>query len=120
MDDAAKRFREAADRENRGRRTVRRRYSTALQARAVRYCRRQARQGTGLRVVAVALGVAPWSLYRWMQRSRAQRGGFRPVAVVDEASVPVAADLVLVITPTGPRVEGLDVERAARLLALLR
>jgi hypothetical protein len=40
--------------------------------------------------------------------------------VVDEASVPVAADLVLVITPTGPRVEGLDVERAARLLALLR
>jgi transposase-like protein len=118
MDDAAKRFREAADRENRGRRTVRRRYSPTLQTRAVQYCRRQARQGTGLRDVAVALGVAPWSLYRWMHRSRPQPGGFRPVAVVDEA--PVASDLVLVLTPMGPRVEGLDVERAARLLALLR
>lgn len=119
MDDVVRRFRTAADRENRGRRTVRRRYSKALQTEAVRYCRAQARAGTGLRDVAGRLGVAPWSLYRWMQRSGPARARLRPVDVV--ADVPErGSSLAVVITPAGPRVEGLDVEAAARLLTLLR
>jgi transposase-like protein len=120
MDNAARRFREAADRENRGRRRVRRRYSKALQAEAVRYCRTQARHGTGLREVAVTLGVAPWSLYRWMQRSAPVRSWLQRVDVVADAPVAAAPGVVVVVTQAGARVEGLDVQAAARLLTLLR
>jgi transposase-like protein len=120
MDDVVARFRAAADRENRGRREVRRRYSKGLQAEAVRYCRKQATQGVGLRHVALALGVAPWSLYRWMRQTRPRAGRFRRVAVVAASLRPTDAALVVRITPSGPRVEGLDVDSAARLLMLLR
>jgi len=44
---------------------------------------------------------------------------FRPVTVAAEPPA-VASSLVVVMGATGPRVEGLDVESAARLLALLR
>jgi hypothetical protein len=120
MDNAVRRFRKAADRENRGRGSVRRRYSPVLQAEAVRYCRTQARQGTGLRDVAVTLGVAPWSLYRWMHGSAARRRQLQRVAVVADAPMAAAAGVVVVITEAAARVEGLDVEAAARLVTLLR
>jgi hypothetical protein len=71
-----------------------------------------------LRDVAAALGIAGWSLHRWTRASKT-RARFRPVAVVAPAT-PVPPALVVVMGATGPRVEGLDVESAARLLALLR
>lgn len=120
MDDAVARFRAAADRENRGRRHVRRRYSKGLQAEAVRICRQQATHGVGLRDVAVALGVAPWSLHRWKQRASPTAGRFRQVAVAGSSSRPADRALVVLITPSALRVEGLAVEDAARLLRLLR
>ena len=120
MDDVVRRFREEAARENRGRRLIRRRYSPTLQREAVLYCHRQAVAGVGVREVAAALGVAPWSLHRWMRRHRSIGPGFHRVDVV--ASIPgsVTPGLVVVVTANGPRVEGLDVESAARLLTLLR
>jgi hypothetical protein len=56
MDEALRRFREAADQENRGRGrgTVRRRYSKNLQAEAVGYWKARQRAGEGLRDVAAA------------------------------------------------------------------
>lgn len=122
MDEALRRFREAADRENRGRGrgTVRRRYSKDLQAAAVRYWKARQRAGDGLRDVAAALGVAPWSLRRWWQQPVPRGPRFQRVHI-DAARVPAPVpSLVLLITAQGPRVEGLDVEGAARLLALLR
>jgi hypothetical protein len=67
--------------------------------------------------VAAALGVASWSLHRWT-RASPTRARFRAVAVT--APPASAPPLVVVMGATGPRVEGLDVESAARLLALLR
>jgi hypothetical protein len=67
MDQALTDFRKAAARENRGRRGLQRRYSPALQAQAVVYWRARRRDGDRLRIVAAALGVAHWSLHRWVK-----------------------------------------------------
>jgi hypothetical protein len=122
MDEALRRFREAADQENRGRGrgTVRRRYSKNLQAEAVRYWKVRQRAGEGLRDVAAALEVGPWSLRRWWQQSVTNRARFHRVDVVATEVAPIAPGLAVVITAQGPRVEGLDVEGVARLLTLLR
>ena len=118
MDQALVRFRQAAARENRGRRDVRRRYSPILRQQAVEYCLTRRQHGDRLRDVAAALGVAGWSLQRWTGACT-RWGRFRPVAVA-APTMPVARPLVVVMDTAGPRVEGLDVESAARLLALLR
>jgi transposase-like protein len=119
MDQELARFREAAGQENHGRRDIRRRYSTALQRQAVRYWLARQRQGDGLRDVAAALGVAPWSLYRWTKQSK-PRQRFAPVQVVAAPSPRPVSGIVVVMSADGPRIEGLDVEAAARLVALLR
>lgn len=121
MDDAVIRFRRAADRENR-RRPVRRRYSSELQQRAVAYWQ-QRRGEEGVRTIAAALGVSVTSLQRWMRRSPRplRRPRFRPIAIIQPAPSPETGSRVAIqITAAGPRVEGLTVETAARLLTLLR
>lgn len=119
MDQALVRFRKAAARENGPRRGERRRYSNPLQEQAVEYWLTRRQQGDGLRDVAAALGVAPWSLHRWV-RACERRARFHPVEVVAPASATVGAAPVVVMTVDGLRVEGLDVEAAAQLLRLLR
>ena len=114
MDEEIVRFRRAAAQENRGRRDVRRRYSRALQRQAADYWQVREQAGDALRDVAQALGVAPWSLRRWTQDPRV-----RPVHVVRDPA-PVRANLVAVIGVDGVRIEGLDVETAAQLVARLR
>ena len=115
MDQELVQFRKAASRENRGRRDVRRRYSMTLRQQAAQYCLKRRAKGEGLREVAAALGVAPWSLFRWT-RHATRRRQFHPVQVV--APEPPSAShhgLVVVLRADGPRVEGLNVETAARL-----
>ncbi len=119
MDHDVKAFRAAAGRENGSRTGLQRRYSPALRAQAVRCWHVRRRAGESLRDVAVALGVAPWSLHRWT-RSSPTRARFHPVEVVPAAVPSVDAGLVVVLNAESTRVEGLDVESAARLLALLR
>jgi transposase-like protein len=114
-----KAFRAAAEQENGDRRRLRRRYSPALRGQAVRYWRARQVAGATVREVAVALGVAPWSLYRWT-RAAPTRGRFHAVQVVATESPAVHASLVIVVSAGHTRVEGLDVESAARLLTLLR
>jgi hypothetical protein len=63
--------------------------------------------------------VAHWSLHRWIHSPKS-RSRFHPVQVVTPEPAPRASNVVILVTPHGPRVEGLDVEAAARLLALLR
>jgi hypothetical protein len=119
MDRAVVHFRKAAARENRDRGSVRRRYSSTLQQQAVEYCRARQRQGDGLREVATALGVAPWSLYRWT-RVCEERARFHEVRVVAPALRSAGAAPVVIVSADGLRVEGLDVDAAAQLLRLLR
>jgi hypothetical protein len=118
MDQALVEFRKAARRENRGRRGLQRRYSPALQAQAVAYWRDRQGQGDRLRVVAAALGVAHWSLHRWSNASK-QHARFHRVQVIAPVAAP-APRLVIELPAVGARVEGLDVDAAAKLLALLR
>jgi hypothetical protein len=104
MDQALSAFREAADRENLHRRS-RRRYSSTLRQQAVEYWQ-QRRGHEGVRAIATALGVSVTTLQRWT----------RPPVTAAVGAVPV----VITITADGPRVEGLTVDTAARLLTLLR
>lgn len=116
MDEALMQFRAAADRENQHRRQ-RRRYSVALQQQARAYW--QARRETeGVRTIAASLGVSVTTLQRWTRTSAAARR-FRRISVVASPVAPVAP-VAIQITASGPRVEGLTVEAAAQLLALLR
>jgi transposase-like protein len=119
MDEELSRFRAAAARENRGRRAIRRRYSPTLQEQAVAYCVRRQHQGAGVRAIAAALGIAPWSLHRWM-RQRQRRRPFRRIELGDAAPPTPPATVVITFTAAGPRVEGLTVDTAAQLLARLR
>jgi hypothetical protein len=119
MDQALIRFRKAAARANRGRQGLQRRYSERPQRQAVEYCRARQRHCDGLRDVATALGVAPWSLYRWT-RTYGHRERFHEVQVVASASQPPAVAPVVSLTADGLRVDGLDVDATAQLLRLLR
>jgi len=118
MEQEVIRFRQAADRENRRRRGQRRRYSPSLQQQAVDYWQRR-RHHDGLRTIAATLGVAPWTLHRWTRASR-NRPPFRPIEVIGREAAVGAVPVAITITADGPRVEGLTVETAARLLALMR
>jgi transposase-like protein len=112
MDQALSAFREAADRENLHRRS-RRRYSSTLRQQAVEYWQ-QRRGHEGVRAIATALGVSVTTLQRWTR-------GFRRVAIRPPVTAAVGAvPVVITITADGPRVEGLTVDTAARLLTLLR
>lgn len=119
MDDTLIRFRRAAEHENRGRRAIRRRYSLTVQQHAVDYCHARRQRGDGLRGIAAALGIAPWSLHRWMRRLN-PRPPFRPIELRDADPPAPPPSMVITVTPAGLRVEGLTVDTAARLLARLR
>lgn len=114
MDDVAQQFRQQAAREIGDRQGAERRYSDGLRQQAVTYWQSRVSAGDGVRRVARALGIAPVSLRRWAQDPR-----FRPVQVVADAPR-AATRLVVVVDATSLRVEGLDVETAAQLVARLR
>jgi hypothetical protein len=116
MDDTLAEFHQAAEQENHHRR-ARRRYSPGLRHRAVAYWQ-QRRGDERLQTVAASLGVSPTTLQRWARASSPPR--FRAIEVVAAAPRAEAGPIVVVITAAGPRIEGLTVESAARLLALLR
>ncbi len=114
MDDAVQRFRRQAGRELGDREGAERRYSVGLRQQAVAHWRVREAAGDGVRAVAIALGIAPVSLRRWAQDAR-----FRPVRLV-EAAAPALPQLVVVVDATSVRVEGVDIETAAQLIARLR
>lgn len=115
MDETLAQFLQAAELENQHRR-ARRRYSRELQQRAVEYWQ-QRKAHERFRTIATALGVSPTTLQRWTRASRPPR--FRRITVAAAAGAEVAP-VAVVITPAGPRIEGLTVESAVRLLTLLR
>jgi hypothetical protein len=109
MDDAVHRFRRQAGRKLGDREGAERRNSVGLRQQAMAYWQAREAAGDGMRAVATALGIAPVRLRRWTQDAR-----FRPVRLL-EADTPV-----VVIDATSVRVESVDLETAAQLIARLR
>ena len=113
MDEAVRHFRYHASRELGDRQGTERRYSAPLRQAAVAYWRGRERAGDTVAHVAHTLGVAPVSLRRW-----AQDDHFQAVHVVPDP-VP-ASGVTVVVDGERLRIEGLDVETAAQLIARLR
>ena len=91
------------------------RYPARFRAAAVRLARGQLRRGVPVGRIAEGLGVTTPTLTRWLQRR--QGAALRPVAVMAAPAAP-GSTLVLV-TPQGVRVEGLDREGLVVVLRAL-
>lgn len=119
MEERVRRFRERVRRHLGGREGRGVRYPPELRAEAVACARAAVSAGQGVGAVAAALGVSSMSLSRWLEGSPS----VRRVEVMAEsagagAAAPAASSLVLV-TPQGYRVEGLDLGSVMALLESL-
>ena len=114
-----RRFQKQARLENGGRSGTRRRYSRGLRTLAVEYLRRQMGRGVSAATVASELGVSGWSLIRWNRGANVERSSeLREVEVVaEEAKVPTS---LVVVTPDGYRIEGLQGREVRSVLEALR
>jgi transposase-like protein len=101
-----------------------RRLSAELRARAAAWAHRQIDAGSTIAAVAVALGVAPVTVRRWLSTVEPATGEshelVRVEVIAEEARAPAAARMLSVVGPDGYRVEGLSVAEAAMLLRALR
>lgn len=116
MDRAIEQLRRQAPRWGIGRGATGRRYPARFQAAVVAVVQARLRQGESLDALADAIGITRPTLARWLRRVSAPV--LRPVAV-ERAPAPVAGEspAIVLTTPQGLRVEGLDGET---LVAVLR
>jgi transposase-like protein len=112
MDRVLKQFRrEAKARANQ-------RYSQRLRKLACGYTDGRIRQGEAIAVIAQQLGVAEQTLRNWLKRAGSD---FLKVRLTESAAKEQSEKSRLVlISPTGYRVEGLDVRGMSELLRVLR
>lgn len=116
MEQRGQELRRAIDRIRRDR--VRWRCPAGLRSEVVAYVHERRKGGAMLADVAREFGVSESSLGRWVSAERGEDTGqarLREVKVVEPAS----GRGVTLVTPRGYRIEGLDVESAARLLQAL-
>ncbi len=102
-----------------GKRRPGRGYQSALRQRAAEYARKRAESGDGVAKVSAELGVSEQTLRNWL----AKAGPAFLRVTVDESVGPreaVAAGTLVLVTPSGYRLEGLDLRAAADLLRALR
>lgn len=118
--DRARLFRETAARANEGRDRTGWRYSASLRRLAIEYCHACRRAQQPFSEIAEALGISTVTLGRWLEKEREDAPGrFREVVV--EPVVPKAAEPQLaVVTPSGLRVEGLDLNQVIELSRALQ
>ena len=102
-----------------------------LKLRVMAYAHRRRKQGRPLTEIAGRLGVGERTLRRWFQREwaevrreRVEEGeGFRQVSIVSTDPEPGGVirehEGLILTTPAGYRVEGLEVKSAAYLLRVL-
>lgn len=94
-----------------GRRSRGERIPATLREEIAEYARRRRAEGGRVREIATETGVSPESIRRWAVRAKPTEPVALPVHVRRDE---VSAEIVVVM-PSGMRVEGLDVEQAAEL-----
>ena len=127
MLDSARRLRSQARLFENRRQPTGTRYSPAFRAEVVRHARAQVREGVAVSRIARSLGLRPKTLTLWMRDMPASK--LRTVRVVSgerdaralpsAAAVPAAEQRLVVVTPSGVRVEGLDLEGIVHLMRSL-
>jgi transposase-like protein len=88
----------------------------ALRDELVAYARGRQAGGASLKQIARETGITRETIRNWLRAPERGARALVPVAIVPEV---VAHDAVVVVSPGGYRVEGLDVATAAALLRLL-
>ncbi len=107
------------------------RCSTCLRKEIVDYARHEVDAGVSVRATASQLGVSNTTLTRWLEEVE-QTSTFRPVQIAAASGTtagqiahsPVVTEqetsrVLVLVSPGGYRVEGLDVEQLAQLLSRL-
>ena len=124
MLDSARRLRSQARRFENRRRPTGTRYSPAFRAEVVRHARAQVREGVAVSRIARSLGLRPKTLTLWMRdmpasKLRVVRVERDARALPSAAAVPAAEQCLVVVTPRGVRVEGLDLDGIVHLMRSL-
>jgi len=115
MDDRARRFRAAVLRYHRGKSGRGIRYAEELHREAVSYAKARRQRGDSLLAISRDLGVKAVTLSRWLHQEdnpRFRRVEILPSGHPTQGSVTGAT----VTTPSGMRIEGLDLESLIALL----
>lgn len=116
----ARLFREAAARANQGRDRTGWRYSPSLRRLAIEYCQSRREHRRPFREIAEALGVSTVTLGRWLESEREDPGPrLREVVIEESTPAPPSATPephLTVVTPSGLRIEGLDLSGVIELM----
>lgn len=122
MRDSVRRLRSQARQfENRGKPTGTR-YSAAFRAEVVTHAHAEVRAGVPVTRIARLLGLRPKTLTLWMRRTPASK--LRAVRVERDprpslVAGPAVVDRLVVVTPGGVRVEGLDLDGVIQMMRQL-
>jgi len=115
------RLRAAVEQHRAARARSNQRFPASLRDRAAAYARRRRREGIALKTIAAELELSLTTVQRWLgrpERESFRRVEVRPTPSARSATGPAPAGLVL-LSPQGYRVEGLDVAGVAALLRVL-
>lgn len=117
MDDQARRFQATALRHLRGKTGRGVRYPEELHREAVSYAKARRQRGDSILAICRDLGVNPVTLTRWLRRAHDPE--FRRVEILPSGDPAMGPAGVTVTTPSGIRIEGLDLESLVFLLRRL-
>lgn len=103
-----------------GVRRIREPYSERVQKLVAAYAREARREGQGWRRIATAVGMSPTTVERYVRRhGEDERVSMVPV-VVSSPDSPARHRPLVLVSPSGFRLEGLALDEAAQLLDVLR
>ena len=103
-----------------GERRLREQYSERVQKLVAAYGVKARREGVGWRRIATAVGMSPTTVERYVRRhGQDEQVSMIPV-VVSSPTPSVRRQALVLVSPSGFRLEGLVLDEAARLLDVLQ